>query len=68
MWNFVPEKVFLRGVLLHYFNSPGSLQLLYSGMEVLRRLEDAEVGPSEEGQQTSRRCERMAEESYGTLS
>ena len=20
MWNFVPEKVFLRGVLLHYFN------------------------------------------------
>ena len=30
------------------------LQLLSSGGEVLRRLEEAEVGPAEEGQQTSR--------------
>ena len=35
---------------------PGSLQLLCSGGEVLRRLEEAEVGPAEEGQQTSRGC------------
>ena len=33
---------------------PRSLQLLSSGEEVLRRLEEAEVGPAEEGQQTSR--------------
>ena len=28
----------------------------YSGGEVLRRLEEAEVGPAEEGQQASRGC------------
>ena len=33
---------------------PRSLQLLSSVGEVLRRLEGAEVGPAEEGQQTSR--------------
>ena len=35
---------------------PRSLQLLSSGGEILRRLEEAEVGPAEEGQQTSRGC------------
>ena len=34
----------------------GSLQLLSSGGKVLRRLEEAEVGPAEGRQQTSRRC------------
>ena len=32
------------------------LQLLSSGGEILRRLEEAEAGPAEEGQQTSRAC------------
>ena len=35
---------------------PGSLQLLSSGGEVHRRLEEAEVGPAKEGQQTSKGC------------
>ena len=35
---------------------PGSLQLLSSVGEVLRRLEKAEVGPAKERQQTSSRC------------
>ena len=35
---------------------PRSLQLLSSGGENLRRLEEAEVCPAEEGQQTCRRC------------
>ena len=42
-----------RGILGH---PPGSLQLLSPEEKVLRRLEEAEVGPAEEGQQTSRRC------------
>ena len=33
-----------------------SLQLLSSGGQVLCRPEEAEVGPADEGQQTSRRC------------
>ena len=33
---------------------PRSLQLPSSGREVLHRLEETEVGPAEEGQQTSR--------------
>ena len=37
-------------------DSPRSLQLLSSGGEVLRSLEVAEVGPTDERQQTSRGC------------
>ena len=37
-------------------NPPRSLQLLSPGGKVLRRLEEAEVGPAEEGQDTSRGC------------
>ena len=33
---------------------PRSLQLLSSGGEILRRLEEAEIGPDQEGRQTSR--------------
>ena len=35
---------------------PRSLQILSSGGEVLRRLEEAEVGSTKEGQETSRGC------------
>ena len=37
-------------------DAPRSLQLLSSGGVVLRRLEEAEVGSAEEGQQTSIGC------------
>ena len=37
-------------------NPPESLLLLSSGGEVLRRLEEAKIGPAEGGRETCRRC------------
>ena len=50
----VPNEILERGDPSISGDPPRSLQLLSSGGEILRRLEEAEICPAEEGQQTSR--------------